>query len=61
MFWNYQPGRGRRTKKIEEERAEDLAGFVVHLGLSPSEYWNLTVIERQTIIDTVEKRNTEHG
>lgn len=37
-------------KALNKSRAEDLATFVVTIGLSPSEYWALTVLERDAII-----------
>lgn len=34
----------------DKERAKDLALFVVRIGVQPSEYWNLTLLEREEIV-----------
>ncbi|QKS15596.1 hypothetical protein HUN59_04625 [Curtobacterium sp. Csp2] len=36
--------------RAETERAKDLALFVVRIGIQPSEYWNLTLLEREEIV-----------
>lgn len=41
----------------ESERAADLAMFVVHLGMSPRDYWDLTVEQREAILREANKRN----
>lgn len=35
---------------VEIERAKDLALFVVRIGVSPSDYWNLTILQREEIV-----------
>ena len=40
----------RTRKTLPKARDEDLAIFVVNIGLSPSEYWKLTLREREAII-----------
>jgi hypothetical protein len=38
------------------ERAEDMASFIVNLNMSPSDYWKLTLLEREAIIDVANKQ-----
>lgn len=33
-----------------------MAAFVVHLGFTPADYWNLTVAERDAIVETWNRR-----
>lgn len=35
---------------MRAQRAEDLAWFVVTLGMAPDDYWRLTVAERNAIV-----------
>lgn len=40
----------------DEAWLEDLAHFVVNLGFTPDEYWNLTTPERNAIVKVANKR-----
>ncbi|MCU1530124.1 MAG: hypothetical protein JWP75_3887 [Frondihabitans sp.] len=35
---------------MRRARAKDLATFVVHLGVSPTDYWALTITEHAAIV-----------
>jgi hypothetical protein len=39
------------------KRDEDLAMFVVHIGMSPADYWQLTINQRNEIIKAYNKAN----
>lgn len=41
---------------MKDARARDLAQFVVHLGVSPTEYRSLTVRQRAEIVATANRR-----
>ena len=41
--------------KADNGRDEDLAMFVVAIGMSPSDYWNLTVNQRNEIVRAYNK------
>lgn len=51
-------GRRAGRERVARERAEDLAFFVVVLGMSPRDYWQLTVVQREAIVSAAK---TYHG
>ena len=38
------------------ERAEDMAAFIVYFNMSPSDYWKLSLLEREAIIKIANKQ-----
>lgn len=43
------------------DRLEEMAKFVVHLGFKPKDYWQLTMEERAAIISEWNRSNRKHG
>lgn len=41
-------------------RAEDLALFVVNLGMSPRDYWALTLLEHEAIVQAWNRKNRKN-
>lgn len=41
---------------MRRERANDLAFFVVRIGIAPTDYWALTLVERNAIVTEFNKQ-----
>lgn len=51
----------KQELKLARDRARDMAEVVVSTGIQPSEYWQLSVLERDELIRAVKRMNKARG